>query len=219
MSVVSLHRFMGIDLELGAQVLMPRQETELLGRVSVEFLAALPGLPRVIDMCCGSGNLALGVADAVPRASVWGSDLTTATVQSARANAARLGLGDRVTIVQGDLFEPLRGLGLDGQVDLVMANPPYISTARLDGESAHLLVNEPREAFDGGPYGISIHQRLVVEAQVFLKPGGCLTFEFGAGQDRQALALLSRARAYEAIELINDETGRPRVAMARRKQG
>lgn len=219
MSTVTLHRFMGIELELGAGVLVPRKETELLGQAAVDVLAGLPGSSKVIDMCCGSGNLALGVAHAVPQASIWGSDLTDATVETARRNVARLGLGDRVTILQGDLFEPLRDLEFAGQVDLVMANPPYISTGRLEGQSAHLLANEPREAFDGGPYGLTIHQKLIAQAHTFLKPGGHLAFEFGAGQDRQVQALLTRARVYEAIELINDASGMPRVAVARRMQG
>lgn len=214
-----LHRFMGIELELGAGVLVPRPETELLGHVSLNLATRVEGAPLIVDMCCGSGNLALGVAHALPGARIWGSDLTNATVATARRNVDRLDLGHRVTIVQGDLFEPLRGLGLEGSFDLVMANPPYISTARLEGESAHLLADEPREAFDGGPYGISIHQRLAAEAHAFLKPGGYLAFEFGAAQDRQALALLARARAYEPAELIADASGLPRVAIARKRLG
>jgi methylase of polypeptide subunit release factors len=97
-----------------------------------------------------------------------------------------------------------------------MSNPPYISTGRLEGDRAHLLDGEPREAFDGGPYGISIHQRLAAEAPAFLKPGGWLAFEFGGGQERQVLALMTRARAYGPVELVNDAEGRPRVACAQK---
>lgn len=218
MSTNTLHRFMGISLELGPDVLVPREETELLGGVAVGLLGRMPADALAIDMCCGSGNLALGVAASVPGVQIWASDLTDATVQIARRNAERLGLAGRVFILQGDLFEPLRAAGLEDQVDLVMANPPYISTGRLVGDRAHLLDNEPREAFDGGPYGISIHQRLAAEAPAFLKPGGWLAFEFGEGQDRQALAVLARARAYEVVELVNDESGRPRVAIAQKKE-
>lgn len=214
-----LHRFMGIELELAPDVLVPREETELLGKRAVGALRGIAGEAVVIDMCCGSGNLALGIAAAVPSARVWGADLTDGTVALARRNAERLGLDGRVSIRQGDLFGALAGEGLEGRVDMVVCNPPYISTARLEGESAHLLENEPREAFDGGPYGISIHQRLVREAADFLKPRGWLLFEFGEGQHRQVAALVARARAYEPVIFAEDAEGKPRVAVARKLAG
>lgn len=211
-----LHLFMGVELELAPDVLVPRAETELLGRRAVAALHGRHADSIVVDMCCGSGNLALAIADAVPSARVWGADLTDGTVALARRNTRRLGLDGRVTIRQGDLFGALEGDGLKGRVDMVVCNPPYISTARLEGDSAHLLESEPREAFDGGPYGISIQQRLIREAAGVLKPGGWLMFEFGEGQDRQVAALLARAKAYTPVEFAHDEAGKPRVAMVRR---
>lgn len=207
---------MGVELELAPGVLVPREETELLGQRTLDVLRGLECEAVMVDMCCGSGNLALALASAAPTVRVWAADLTDETVALARRNTQRLGLGGRVAIHQGDLFGALAGQGLTGQVDVVVCNPPYISTARLEGESAHLLDKEPREAFEGGPYGISIHQRLVREAVDFLKPGGWLLFEFGEGQHRQVAALLSRTRAYEAVIFAEDGKGRPRVAIARR---
>ncbi|WP_027998495.1 N5-glutamine methyltransferase family protein [Sinorhizobium arboris] len=214
-----LVRFMGIELELAPDVLVPREETELLGRSAAAILRERTGPAAVIDMCCGSGNLALGIAAEISLARIWGADLTDSTVALARRNVERLSLGDRVVIRQGDLFAALAREGLAGAVDMIVCNPPYISTSRLEGDSAHLLASEPREAFDGGPYGISIHQRLIREAVAFLKPGGWLLFEFGEGQDRQAAALLARTKAYEAVTFAEDSSGRPRVACARRLGG
>lgn len=211
-----LHRFMSVTLELVPGVLVPRRETELLGRSAVEILHDGALDPVVIDMCCGSGNLALAIAADIPAARVWAADLTDSTVALARSNAERLALQDRVTIRQGDLFCALAGEGLAGAADMIVCNPPYISTARLDSESAHLLEAEPREAFDGGPYGISIHQRLIRDAVGFLKPGGWLLFEFGLGQDRQVAALIARAKTYEPVTFARDEAGTPRVALARK---
>ena len=147
----------------------------------------------------------MAIATEIPTARIWGADLTDGTVALARRNAERLGVQDRVSIRQGDLFGALAGEGLAGAVDMIVCNPPYISTGRLEGESAHLLESEPREAFDGGPYGISIQQRLVREAPAFLKPGGLLLFEFGVGQERQAQSLLVLAFLAEAIAEIEDE--------------
>lgn len=210
-----LHQFLNVEIEVGPGVLVPREETELLARTAIDLLAALDA-PLVIDMCCGSGNLALAIATARPGARVYASDLTAETVAMARRNVERLGLTERVTIVQGDMFSGLADRDLLGRADLVVCNPPYISTTKLETESAHLLVNEPREAFDAGPYGISIQQRLIAEAPAFLKSGAPLAFEFGAGQDRQAKALFARARAYAAVRFVNDPQGTPRVAVATR---
>jgi release factor glutamine methyltransferase len=100
---------------------------------------------------------------------------------------------------------------------VIVCNPPYISSGRLAGDRARLLDHEPREAFDGGPYGLTIHQRVMKEALPFLKPGGWLLFEIGEGQDRQIALLFQRARAYEAIGLAQNAAGTPRVAFGRVK--
>jgi release factor glutamine methyltransferase len=212
--------FMGLDLLAAPGALVPREETELLGRTAVEALRGCEAAePRVIDVCCGSGNLACAVAAAFPAARVWASDLTDGCVALARRNAEHLHFQDRLTVVQGDLFAPLALTvpPLEGTVDLVVCNPPYISTGRLEKDRAELLEHEPREAFDGGPYGLSIHQRVIKDALAFLRPGGTLLFEIGAGQERQITILFDRARAYEGVTLVSDAGGSPRVALGRRK--
>lgn len=209
-------RFLGIELETDGGVLVPRAETELLGRTA---LALLPPpsdtVLRVIDMCCGAGNLACAIAAARADVRVFASDLTDACVALTRRNVARLGLGERVHVAQGDLFAGLADAGLEGAVDLVVCNPPYISTGRLAKESAHLLESEPREAFDGGPYGLSIHQRVMKEAPPFMRPGAHLAFEIGAGQRRQLDLLFGRARVFSELRAECDDAGEPRVVVAR----
>ena len=199
-------RFMDLELIVERNVLAPREETELLGATA---LGLLGDAPRLIDMCCGSGNLACAIAARRPGARVWASDLTDACVALARRNAAHVGVADRVTVVQGDLFSGLKGI--EGTIDAVVCNPPYISQAKLAGERASLLEHEPREAFDGGPYGLSIHSRVVREALPFLRPGGVLLFEIGLGQERQVRLLFERTRAYQAITPVANAAGEVRV--------
>ena len=146
-------QFMGIELQVAPGALVPRPETELLGRTAVEALRRthLPS-PRIVDMCCGAGNLACAIALNIPDARVWASDLTDGCVELARRNAASQGAASRITVLQGDLFEALAGLQLEQTIDMIVCNPPYISEARLKGDRASLLTDEPREAFAAGPY-------------------------------------------------------------------
>ena len=183
-------RFMGLDLEAAPGVFVVREETEILGKAAVAALADRSGELRVLDMGCGSGNLSCAIATLVPGARVWASDLLEACAALTRRNVARHRLEARITVSQGDLFAPLAGLELEGTVDAVVMNPPYIATVRLEKDRAELLQGEPREAFDGGPYGISMVQRLIKESAPFLKPGGALLFEFGVGQERQIKAFV-----------------------------
>ncbi len=209
-------RFLDLDLEIAPGALVPRRETELLARTAIGLLAALPGDLRVVDMCCGSGNLACAIASFIPQSHVWASDLTDGCVAVTRRNVARLDLGARVTVTQGDLFAALAGSGLEAAVDVVVCNPPYISTGRLEKERKELLDHEPREAFDGGPYGLTIHQRVVREAPPFLRAGGSLLFEIGLGQERQVDVLFRRATSYTATVHEKDADGHVRVVMAKK---
>jgi release factor glutamine methyltransferase len=216
--VTGRQAFLGIELLAAPGALVPREETELLGRTALEAVRARGNeRPLLVDMCCGSGNLACALAVHLPAAVVWASDLTDDCVSLARRNVAHLGLQDRVRVVQGDLFAGLAGAGLEGRVDAIVCNPPYISGTRLAADRASLLEHEPREAFDGGPYGLSIHQRVVKEALPYLREGGDLLFEFGLGQDRQLVFVFARARAYEDAQLVANQAGEPRVAHARRR--
>jgi len=208
-------QFMGIELQVAPGALVPRPETELLGRTAVEALrrAHLPS-PRIVDMCCGAGNLACAIALNIPDARVWASDLTDGCVELARRNAASQGAESRITVLQGDLFEALAGLQLEQTIDMIVCNPPYISEARLKGDRASLLTDEPREAFAAGPYGLSIHMRVTKDAPRYLRPGGLLLFEVGRGQDRQVATLLERNDAYENVTVVLDDAGAGRVVMA-----
>jgi HemK-like putative methylase len=207
---------MGVELLAAPGALVPRAETEILGGEAARLLASLPGEQRFIDLCTGSGNLACGIASLVQSARCWAADLTEPCATLARRNVEKLGLQSRISVFQGDLLEPFANESLAGSIDMIVCNPPYISTGRLEKDRAALLESEPREAFDGGPYGLAIHQRVIKEAPPFLKPGGYLLFEFGLGQERQMKALFDRAKAYRDLRFVNDAASAPRVAVAQK---
>jgi release factor glutamine methyltransferase len=219
--VIGSVRFMGVEVLTDPGAPVPRGETQLLGWTALNVLNSIAdgGAPRVIDMCCGSGNLVCGIASHHTRVRAWASDLTGDAVRSARTNVRKLMLSNRVEVVQSDLFTNLGGRGLEGTIDVIVCNPPYISSATLAGERAELLTHEPCAAFDGGPDGVSIFQRVVRDAPVFLKLSGTLLFEIGIGQERQVALLFERTSCYDPVVTVNDREGRPRVIAGRARRG
>ena len=216
--VIGRATFMGMELIASEEALAPRQETELLGHTALAALRSCgAAAPRVVDMCCGCGNLACAIAHHLPGARVWASDLTDGCTSLTRRNVERVGVSERVVVAQGDLFAGLTTFGLEGTIDAVVCNPPYISQRKLETDRAELLKHEPRQAFDGGPYGLSIQQRVVKEALPFLRTGGTLLFEIGLGQDRQVRVLFDRTRAYEDIQSVANDAGEVRVVSGRKR--
>jgi release factor glutamine methyltransferase len=214
--------FMGLEMLASADALIPREETELVGRAALAALqevAERTGSARAIDLCTGSGNLALALAWHEPRARVWGADLSTQAVALARRNAEHLGLAQRVTMVAGDLLEPFDTPTFGETVDVISCNPPYISSAKVETLVEEVREHEPRLAFDGGPFGIRILARLIDGAPSLLKPGGVLAFEVGLGQGRGIRRRLERGNTWTDIAEIADATGETRALVARRRAG
>ncbi|RWN56641.1 class I SAM-dependent methyltransferase [Mesorhizobium sp.] len=206
--------FMGLELLIAPGALVPRPETELLGTTALDVLRQMNlSAPRVVDMCCGAGNLACAIAHYAPAAQVWASDLTDGCVEVARRNVAHHDMADRVSVFQGDLFSAFSGLQLDDTIDVITCNPPYISEKRLEGDRARLTELEPREAFAAGPYGLSIHMRVIKDAPRYLRRGGILLFEVGLGQDRQVMRLLERSKSFEGIRAVTNQAGEGRVVV------
>lgn len=217
--------FMGLEMLAGPQALIPRRETELLARAALAHLREMAS-PRVIDVCTGSGNLALAMAQGVPTARVWGADLSPEAVALAEANARHLGLSERVQWRCGDLLAPfdageanaVHGDAADflGHTDLLLCNPPYISSGKLDSMPAEIVQHEPSLAFDGGPFGIRILQRLMKDAPRFLRSGGWLGLEVGLGQGPAVQQWLARTGQFGAPQTVLDDHGQVRSLLAQR---
>jgi release factor glutamine methyltransferase len=173
--------------------------------------------PVMIEVGCGSGNLSCGISKKLPSLRGYAIDILQSCVDLTARNVARHGLSDRVSIYKGDLFASLLPLGLDAAVDAVICNPPYIASSRLKTDRAYLTAFEPRESFDGGPFGFGMYQRLIKESVGFLKPQGYLLFEFGAGQDKQVRSLIQRCKEYGTTDFAYDNEGIARVVIAQKK--
>lgn len=211
-------RFMGLELMASPEALIPRAESELLGSAARDKLrhmaADSAAAPVVIDVCCGSGNLALALAHAEPRAQVHGADLSDTAIALARQNALQVGLDQRVQFHTGDLLAPF-GAEFRGRVDLLVSLPPYISTAKMDTMPREIVGHEPHLAFDGGPFGVRILMRLIRESPPLLRPGGWLGMEVGLGQGPAMAQLLEKHAAYDSVETVCDADGAIRAVLAR----
>lgn len=213
-------RFMDVELLAGAQALIPRRETELLGRAAAGRLAAIVaerGGGVALDVCTGSGNLALGIACAVPGATLLACDLSEDAVALARANVAHLGLESRVEVRQGDLLVPFDEPAWHGAIDVLICNPPYISSAKVPAMAEEISQFEPALAFDGGPFGVRILNRLIQEAPKFIRDGGWLAFEVGAGQGPSVMRRLASGGKFHAIQPLENENGEVRAFLAQHR--
>lgn len=206
--------FLGLELLAGPDALIPRKETEILGRAALAKLHCMAqsrGELTVVDVCTGSGNLALAYAFYEPRARVHAADLSAEAVALAARNAAHLGLG--LELRQGDLLEPFAELA--GRCDFLSCNPPYISAAKVKEMHPEISQFEPQAAFNGGVYGVSILMKLLRNAPRFLKPASWLGFEVGLGQGAGLAGQLQRNPAFSAVETHCDAAGEIRAILAR----
>jgi release factor glutamine methyltransferase len=205
----------GITLVVGPGVFVPRPETELLlawGRTAI----AEVGNPTVIDLCTGSGALALALAHARPDAVVYGVDVDPAALAWARRNAEyRAAAGDTPMLLNsGDVSDPTLLTELDGTVDLVLCNPPYVPTGtEIPPEVAQ---HDPELAVFAGPDGLDTIRHVVTCAARLLRPGGSLAVEHDDTQGESVPALLSARRVLTDVEDHPDLAGRPRYTTARR---
>ena len=211
--------FMGLDLLAGPGALIPRRETELLAEVGLSAIrecVETRGRALVLDVFTGSGNLVLAYAHHEPDADLFGVDISEEAIRLACRNALHTGHEGRVLFRVGDLLEPFDDPSFLGQVDVLTGCPPYIPEKKVGLMEPEIAGYEPKEAFAAGPFGLDLLHRLIREAPRFLRPGGVLAFEVGAGQGERIARRIDRSPEYEEIRTHPDEEGRIRVVSARR---
>ena len=203
--------FYGRTFTVDRRVLIPRPETEHLVDAVVAFLRARAETPStVLDLCTGSGCIAVTVALAVPHATLDAVDLSPAALEVARANVARHKLAERVTLHEGSLFKPLG----DKRFDVIASNPPYIPSDEIPGLMPDVSQHEPHLALDGGPDGTAVLRALLAGVPARLNPGGLLAVEVGHDQGPWAVHEATAVGLLDA-RMEKDLAGFPRVLLAR----
>jgi release factor glutamine methyltransferase len=214
--VLGTQEFCGLDFQVTPDVLIPRLETELLVEVVRQKCADL-SRALIADVGTGSGCVAIALARALPGATLYATDRSPRALVVAQENAKRHGVHHRVTFLAGNLLDPIQLLGLQGHLDAIVSNPPYIPDADLAALQPEVGLFEPRLALDGGNDGFVFHRRLVREAADFLKPDGLLALEIGQGQARHVSGLAQDGENYYNVRTFLDMAGIERVVSARKK--
>lgn len=197
---------MGLDIRCDGRALIPRPETELLAERAVRLSMTKPGL-TVLDLCTGTGCIAVALAKLGRFSAVAASDISADALDLAEENAAAHGV--HVDFINSDLFDRLSGR----RFDVIVSNPPYIARAELEDLMPEVRDHDPVTALDGGPDGLSFYRRIAAEAGAHLSPGGCLLLEIGAGQGKAVRSLLEEA-GFADVRIEKDYSGRDRVVTA-----
>lgn len=204
--ILGTAQFMGVTLRAEPGALIPRNDTETLCE---QALARMQGRERVLDLCTGTGALAIAIALQFPGAQVTAADISADALAVARRNIADTGA--RVTLRQGDLFAAVAG----ERFDIIVSNPPYI-TAEEMADLQPEVRREPALALYGGLDGLDFYRRIAREAPDYLSPGGWLLLEIGSAQAEAVSALL--AKRFEALAVYPDMQGLPRAVAARLRE-
>lgn len=200
------------EFAITPDVLIPRPETEHLVESVLNWARA--GEARaIVDVGTGSGVIAVTLAANLPAARCWAVDVCPEAVAVARQNVETYGLAARVTVLHGDLLEPVQAAGL--RADVIVANLPYVPSDDLPALA--VARREPRLALDGGADGLDVIRRLLDQAPGMLAPDGLLALEIGAGQGQAVAALASQTFPRARIDVRHDYAGHERVVTVERK--
>jgi release factor glutamine methyltransferase len=202
--------FYGRVFQVDARVLVPRPDTEILVETALRRTAGFSMGARYLDLCTGSGCVAISIARERPACRVFAIDLSADALRVARDNAVRLGAAFQVAWIRGDLFEPLAS-DADLEFELITANPPYIAEGELSSLPVDIVGFEPSLALCGGPDGLDVIRRIVGGALRRLRSGGVLAIEMGTGQAEQVQALFGEA-GFVDVTVNKDYGGHERVA-------
>jgi release factor glutamine methyltransferase len=206
--------FRYIDLDVGAGVFVPRPETEVVAGIAVERARELGDAPVVVDLCSGSGAIALSVAHEVPTAHVHAVEMDAAALRWLIRNAeARRQAGDTgIGIHHDDAANALPEL--DGAVDVVVSNPPYVAGHELEHVDPEVRDHDPRIALVAGDDGLAVIRQVAASARRLLRSGGWVVIEHSERQGESAPAVLVAA-GFVDVSDIEDLAGRPRAALGR----
>ena len=214
--ITGFQEFMGIRMAVDENVLIPRQETELLVERALSVIAeSRKKTKRTLDLCTGSGAVAVSIAAQARDAEVTASDVSAEALAVAEKNAAAANV--KVSFRRGDLFEPFaKRFGRTAKFDVITANPPYIKTDMIRSLQREVRDFEPMLALDGGEDGLFFYRKIVSQAPSYLAKNGVMLLEIGFDQAEAVGLLACEAGAYRDIEIVRDLAALDRIVILRK---
>ncbi len=206
--------FYSVELDISNDCMIPRPETELLVQRAIEYLRTREGVQFVCDLCTGSGCIAVAIAKNFSEARVIATDISAGALEVAARNVAKHNLHERIELLQGDLFAPLVGQLDVTEFDLIVCNPPYVTSAEYETLATNVKDYEPKSALFAGTDGLDVYRRLIEKVDSFLKPGAALMLETGYAQGPAVRDLLEQTDTFAEINIEKDPQDNDRVVTA-----
>ena len=204
--ILGYWEFMGLKIRVNSSVLIPEQDSEFLVEEALRYTE--DGF-KVLDLCTGSGCIALGILNYTNNTTAVCTDISEAALETAKENAIELGFADRIDFIKADLYP-----SGDVKADIIVSNPPYIKRSVIDTLEPEVKDYEPRLALDGDEDGLLFYRRIIDRVGEFLYSSGYLIMEIGYDQADEVKALLEENGHFHAIEVIKDFSGNDRVIRA-----
>mgnify|MGYP004535159923 FL=1 len=198
--IIGKQEFMGIEFNVNKDVLIPQPDTEILVEETIK-IAKEYNKPKVLDLCTGSGAIAVSIKKYVPEAEVFASDISIKALQLAKIN----NIDNNINFIESNLFE-----NINNEFDIIVSNPPYIRTEEIKSLSQEVQ-NEPLIALDGGQDGLDFYRDIIKQAHNYLKSNGKLCFEIGDEQKDAITQILKSNFNYKNIKYYKDLQGKDRV--------
>lgn len=211
--LVGNREFFGLDFFVDHNVLVPRPDTETLVMELVDR-AHKTSAPTILDLCTGSGCVAIAAASHCAQARFLATDISEEALKIAEKNAAVNGVADKIQFLQSDCFDQISD---DSLFDIIVSNPPYISDSEIELLEAEVRQHEPRLALAGGVDGLDFYRRIIQEAHQYLKAEGKLMLEFSPEQESSLKTLFEESGKFTGVKVKNDLAGRARVIIGKKQ--
>ena len=208
--------FYSLELEISPACLIPRPETELLVERAIEFLRTRKGKQFVCDLCTGCGCIAVAIAKNFTNAEIIATDISDTALETAVKNIKKNQLEKRIKLLCGDLFDPIVPYLDVEKFDLIVCNPPYVSSAEYEKLEKNVKDYEPKIALHAGTDGLDVYRKIAQQVDAFLKADGALMMEIGYAQGQAIRELLESTVIFSKIRIEKDFNDNDRIVIARK---
>lgn len=210
--IIKTKEFMSLEFLIDEGILIPRPDTEILVEEIIKFYKDKPA--KIMDLCTGSGAIAVSLAHYLKNASLTAVDKYDICLKITKKNAIKHNVDKRINIIKKDVLEPLN---IDGDFDCIVSNPPYIKSDVLTTLPDDVKDYEPIYALDGGSDGLIFYKKITDFAKSKLKSGGILAYEIGYDQAESVKEIIKKTNSFKEIKIINDLSGLNRVIIANKE--